>query len=264
MFTPSNFIEMNIVIIEDEKLTAKDLERTILSINSDCNVIATLYSKKEAVEFLETHFNVDLIFSDIQLGDGLSFEIFEEVNISTPIIYVTAFNTYALNAFKTFSIDYVLKPFTSATIANALNKFLEVKTVFKKEEKTDYSELISILKNQENVQKSASVLVKKADKIIPLKIDEIALFYTEFDTVFAVTFNNNKHTVSQTLNKLEKIHIPNFFRANRQFLIHRTAVKDVSQHFNRKLLVNLKFTFNEPIFVGKLKVTSFLDWLEKY
>lgn len=255
---------MNIVIIEDEKLTARDLERTLLSIDASHNIKAILHSKKDAIEYFENFTDFDLIFSDIQLGDGLSFEIFETVDVKTPIIYVTAFNSYALNAFKTFGVDYVLKPFTGETIAAALQKFSDVQNIFSKNKTTDYTELISLLKNESRITKTTSVLVQKGDKIIPLKSEEIALFYTEFNTVFAITFANDKFSLGQTLNTLATKFTPAFFRANRQFLVNRKAVKDASQHFNRKLLVNLNISFQEQIFIGKVKVTSFLDWLQNY
>ena len=252
---------MRIVIIEDEQITERDLERTLRSINSKNEIIRTLKSKAEAMEFFQAHSNIDLIFSDIQLGDGLSFEIFESIEIPAPIIYVTAFNEYALEAFKTYGIDYILKPFEKTSIESALDKLSNMKSVFSAKSE-DFSELINLLKSNVYEPNPSSILIQKGDRIIPLKIAEIGLFYTEYNVVFAVKFNGTKYVASQKLSELEAIFEPKFFRANRQFLLNRKAVKDASQHFNRKLLVNLNFPFKEQILVGKLKTTLFLKWLQ--
>ena len=251
---------MKIIIIEDEKLTAKDLAKTIKGIDSDIEIIALLHSVEEAVDFLMTKPTLDLIFSDIELGDGLSFEIFEKVNNSTPIIFCTAYNEYALQAFKTVGIDYLLKPFSKNTVEKALEKYHSLKEKFAPKQDT-MPHLMSLLKNQLFPTKMPSVIMQQGDKIIPLEGDRIALFYIEDNAVFAYTFDQKRHCLSQKLDLLEHTFFPTFFRANRQFLINRKAIKDASHHFNRKIVINLTLPFDEQIMVGKLKVTAFVDWL---
>jgi two-component system, LytTR family, response regulator LytT len=251
---------MKIVIIEDEKLTAKDLARTIAAIEPDAEIVALLHSVEEAVEFLKQQKDIDLIFSDIQLGDGLSFEIFAKVANQIPIIFCTAFNEYALEAFKTSGIDYLLKPFTKQTVGKALEKYEHLKEKFASPQ-NDLAAMLQNFRQQMQPQKTPSVIIQQADKIIPLEGNKIALFYIEDDYVFAYTFESKKHLLSQKLDALETIFSPTFFRANRQFLINRKAVKDASLYFHRKIIVNLNFPFAEQIIVGKLKVTAFVEWL---
>lgn len=250
---------MKIVIIEDEKLTAKDLARTLKVVESDIEVVAMLHSVEEAIEFFKTKPTIDLIFSDIELGDGLSFEIFEKQQITTPIIFCTAYNQYALEAFKTVGIDYILKPFSKQSIENTLTKFQILKEKLAAP-KDDYTDLLSVLK-QKIAPANPSVLIHQGDKIIPLNGKNIALFFIEDNYTFAYTFEGKKHILSQNMDGLESIFSPEFFRANRQFLVNRKAVKDASHFFNRKIVINLSIPFHEHIVVGKLKVTAFTSWL---
>jgi two-component system, LytTR family, response regulator LytT len=251
---------MKIVIIEDEKLTAKDLAKTILAVNDDIEIEAILHSVEEAVTFFATNPALDLIFSDIQLGDGLSFEIFEKVKNNVPIIFCTAFNEYALEAFKATSIDYLLKPFSRLTVEKALDKYHQLKETLNPQ-KVNQLDVLSILKNQLYPVKSVSIIIQQGDKIIPIESDKIAFFFIEDNYVFAYTFNQKKQLLTQKLDTLESTFSHNFFRANRQFLVNRKAIKDATHHFNRKILINLTVAYHEQIIVGKLKVTSFLDWL---
>jgi two-component system, LytTR family, response regulator LytT len=251
---------MKIAIIEDEKLTAKDLSRTIQGIDEDAEIVAILPSVEEATEYLLANKDIDLIFSDIQLGDGLSFEIFEKVQNQIPVVFCTAFNEYALEAFKTVGIDYLLKPFSKSSVSKALEKYNQLRERMAPP-KEDLSGLMTLLKNQINPSKSSSIIMQQGDKIIPLNSDTIALFYIEDDYVFAHTFEGKKHLLSQKLDKLETQFSTTFFRANRQFLVNRKAVRDASHHFNRKIEINLTIPFSEQIIVGKLKITTFLEWL---
>ena len=251
---------MKIVIIEDEKLTAKDLAKTIKGIDSDIEIVTLVHSVEEAIDFFSTNPELDLIFSDIELGDGLSFEIFEKVNNRIPIIFCTAFNEYALDAFKTIGIDYLLKPFSKITVKKSLEKYYSLREKLIPQNNA-LLDLMNLLKTQLFLSKMSSVIMQLGDKIIPLEGNAIALFYIEDNAVFAYTFNQKRHLLSQKLDILEKTFHPTFFRANRQFLINRKAIKDASHYFNRKIVVNLTLTFNEQIIVGKLKVTAFLDWL---
>ncbi|MFT7155917.1 MAG: two-component system response regulator LytT [Parvicella sp.] len=251
---------MNIVIIEDEKFTAKDLAKTIVAVEPKANIIATLASVEDALTYFETAQNIDLIFSDIQLGDGLSFEIFEKVNVNTPIIYCTAFNQYALDAFHTLGIEYILKPFTKESVRKALDKFNAIKSTFE-EKKEDQASLLSILKHQLNPTKLPALIIQQGDKIIPIKVEEIALFFIDNENVYAYSLLGKKFLVSEKMSELETRYSPLFFRANRQFLINRKAVKDASHHFNRKLVVNLNVNFDDQILIGKLKVSGFMEWL---
>lgn len=251
---------MNIVVIEDEKLTANDLIKSIKTVEPAANVVAHLTTVEESIIFFNNKPNVDLIFSDIQLGDGLSFDIFEQVSIETPIIFCTAFNEYALKAFETSGIDYILKPFSKLALQKSIQKFKSI-TGKQQVNEPNYSALFDAIKKQIIPQKLPNILIHQGDKITPVAGDKIALFYIDNGNVWAFGFEQSKKFVSANLEELEAKFNPYFFRVNRQFLINRTAIAEASQHFNRKVLVHLNIPFAEQILVPKEKVTLFLEWL---
>jgi DNA-binding LytR/AlgR family response regulator len=249
---------MKVIIIEDEKLTAKDLAKTLVAIDADIEIVATINSVEEGLILFHNNYEFDLIFSDIELGDGLSFDIFQKHQNTSPIIFCTAYQQYMLDAFKTAGIDYVLKPFSKASIEKALIKFKSLKENFE----TPASEINKVYDSIKNtlLGKVSSVIVHHGDKIIPINGNDIALFFIENECTFTLTFDQNKYLVNHKMESLEKS-FPDFFRANRQFLINRKAIKDASHYFNRKMLANLNIPFKEQIIISKLKTTEFLQWL---
>jgi two-component system, LytTR family, response regulator LytT len=254
---------MKIVIIEDEKLTAKDLARTILAVDEEIEISKTLHSVEEAKEYFDHKPEVDLIFSDIQLGDGLSFDIFEHSTISAPIVFCTAYNEYALRAFSTVGLDYILKPFSKQSVAASLEKYQKLKEHMSAKVESK-PEILNLLKAQLFPQKKiGSIIVQKGDKIIPIEAEQIALLYIENESVYARLFDGSSLNINQKLDKLEEQLSPQFFRANRQILVNRKAVKNASHHFNRKIEVHLEIPFSEQILIGKLKITAFLEWLSE-
>ncbi|HCT84623.1 MAG: DNA-binding response regulator [Bacteroidetes bacterium GWE2_41_25] len=250
---------MKIVIIEDEELTANDLAVTILKVDKTVQITAILNSVKESISYFKENRDPDLIFCDIQLGDGLSFEIFQKCSITVPVIFCTAFDEYALKAFKTNGIDYILKPFSKQTIQDALQRYKTLKNNFLKTD-TSFSKILELFENRTNIKKN-TILVYHRENIIPVKAEDIAIFYIENEVTHLITFTRKHHTINKTIEELEPIAGDNFFRANRQFLINRNAIKDASQYFARKLNVSLTIPFSEKITISKEKVTLFLDWL---
>ena len=253
---------MNIVIIEDERIVADDLEASIEQLLDQPARIVQLHSVKEAIDYLQSSPSIDLIFSDIQLGDGLSFEIFLAVPLAVPIIFCTAYDEYALQAFKANGIDYILKPFTLETLEGAIQKYTQLKKTFSADPGIQYATIMQLLANREP-QKTASVLVYHQDKIIPIKVEDIAFFYLENEITHLHTFTGKTHYPNKKLDELESMTDPVFFRANRQFLICRRAIVDVSSFFSRKLSINLTIPFHEKIVVSKAKAPQFLEWLTK-
>lgn len=251
---------MNIIIIEDERITADELAGTINNLEPDAKIVAILSSVKTAVAYFQKNESPDLIFSDIQLGDGLSFEIFKAVKISAPVIFCTAYDEYALNAFKTNGIDYILKPSTSHTIADALAKYRSLRETFGGKIQRYDSILDALIKRES--PKYASILVFYKEKILPVKMDEIALFYIDNEVTYLLTFTSQKYVAGKTLEELEQLSGSNFFRINRQYLVNRKAVIDASRYFLRKLSVNLSIPYKEKILVSKEKTPQFLNWLE--
>lgn len=251
---------MKIVIIEDEHLTAEDLENTILKAEPAAQIVACLSSIKEAITYFQNNEKPDLIFSDIQLGDGLSFEIFKTIQIATPVIFCTAFDEYALNAFKANGIDYILKPFSKKTIAEALNKFKRLKNNFAYN-LAQYDSISGLFENLKTNKKQEAILVNYKDKIVPVRMDDIALFYIDNELTHLITFNKLNYSLNKTIEEVEKISGKDFFRANRQYLVNRKAIKDASQYFARKLSINLLIPFEQDIIVSKEKSREFLNWL---
>lgn len=252
---------MKIVIIEDEQHTAEDLAETILRVNAKAQILAILNSVKEAVSYYKKGEKPDLVFCDIQLGDGLSFEIFKQTQITSPIIFCTAYDEYALKAFKANGIDYILKPFNRDVIQEALEKYEGLKLNFTSKIPLSPTEL-ELLEGRRN-SKQVSVLVYQKENIIPVRLEDIALFHKEHELTYLIAFNQKKYSINKSLEELEGMLGNGFYRANRQFLINRKAIKSASQYFARKLSVRLNIPFGEKIIVSKVKSKSFLDWLAR-
>ncbi len=256
---------MTVLIIEDEIKTAKELQRNIEQSPYEITVLATLQSIKSAVKWLKENNPPDLIFSDIQLADGLSFEIFKEVEVKSPIIFCTAYDEYAIEAFKTNSVDYLLKPIDELKLNQSLEKFHKMKMFFNDFDTNEYAsgiDINSILQKLTNSHKK-TFLVHFQDKIIPLKTEEVACVQYDLGNVYIITFENKRYVVNQTLDEFETTLHPNdFFRANRQFIINKKAIKTIENYFSRRLLLKLTVSISEAIIVSKTKSPQILSWIE--
>lgn len=246
---------MNVVIIEDEKNLAEELLHYILIARKEWNVVKILPSVKQAVAWFETN-TCQLVFSDIQLGDGLSFEIFHQLKLNVPVIFCTAFNEYAIQAFKNNGIDYILKPYGQRLINDAIAHYESLRQGIS----PDYHTIIQLLQKP---TATSRLLVSLRDKIIPIKTEDIALFYIQHGQVSLIDFEQHKYIISQPLDDLEATVGPGFYRADRQHLVNRKAIRDVSQSLGRKLLLNLIVEYNEAVTIRKEKATEFLEWLIK-
>jgi DNA-binding LytR/AlgR family response regulator len=249
---------MKALIVEDEILAAQNLVKILNDIGS-FDAIVTLDSIAETVEFLKGNDLPDLLFLDIHLADGSAFEIFEKVNIECPVIFVTAYDEYALKAFKVNSIDYLLKPLDIFDVKRALDKLKKLTRssgIFENELKN----LISYFRRT-NTYKSNFLVPVKGDKLIPLKTDDIGYLYIDHGTVKAFTYDGKTFSMEQTLDQLEEVLDPVvFFRANRQFIVSRKAVRDLDFWFNSRLNVNLKLSTPEKVIISKARVSEFKKW----
>lgn len=250
---------MKVALIEDERLTAEDLRDVLLHVRPGIEVTAILASVKESVAYFRTHPAPDLIFSDIQLGDGLSFEIFQQVDLAAPVVFCTAYNEYALNAFQANGIHYILKPFDRQAIADALNKYDGLKASMGGN--ANALKDLQALFSKATTTGPSSLLVYRKDRIIPVKLDDIALFYIRDGVTRLSTFDGGSHSVDKTLGELEPVVGPSFYRANRQFLVNKLAVDSVAQRLSRKATLVLTVPFPEPITISKEKITELLEWL---
>ncbi|WPV70411.1 LytTR family DNA-binding domain-containing protein [Chitinophaga sp. LS1] len=246
---------MNVVIIEDEKNLAEELQHYILSARKEWTVVKILPSVKQALAWFETN-TCQLVFSDIQLGDGLSFEIFHHLKLNVPVIFCTAFNEYAIQAFKNNGIDYILKPYGQTLINDAIAHYESLRQSIS----PDYHTIIQLLQKP---TATSRLLVSLRDKIIPIKTEDIALFYIHHGQVSLIDFEQHIYMISQPLDELEATVGPGFYRADRQHLVNRKAIRDVSQSLGRKLLLNLLVEYNEAVMIRKEKATEFLEWLIK-
>ncbi|MDR2038822.1 MAG: LytTR family DNA-binding domain-containing protein [Bacteroidales bacterium] len=251
---------MKAVIVEDEVIAAQALQELIREIVPEAEILAVLQSIDESTEWFQVHSMPDLVFMDIHLADGSSFAIFDGVKITCPIIFTTAYDEYALKAFEVNSIDYLLKPISKKDLERAINKYRHIRV-----NPTDNTELmdklLASMKKSEAVYKSY-LLVPEKDKLIPLPVSDIAYIFIDTKLVKAVTYTNRNYYLDQTLDELMDVLNPaDFFRANRQYIIARKAIKDLSMWFGSKISVNLLLPTPEKIIVSKARVREVKDWI---
>lgn len=249
---------MKVLIVEDEILAAQNLTKILNEIGF-FDSITSIDSIAETIRYFEGSGQPDLLFLDIHLADGLAFEIFDKVKVECPVIFVTAYDEYALKAFRVNSIDYLLKPLDIFDVKRALDKlkrFSRSTYMFENELKN----LISYFKKSTSYKTNFLIPVK-GDKLTPLKADDIAYLFIDHGVVKIFTLDSISYSMETTLDELEAMLDPgNFFRANRQFIISRKALKDIDFWFNRKLSVNLNVKTPEKIIVSKENVSRFKEW----
>jgi two-component system, LytTR family, response regulator LytT len=247
---------MKIAIIEDEPLMAMDLAADLQALRPAWQVVNTLQSVRQTVVWLQANAQVDLIFSDIQLGDGTCFDAFAQVAPPAPVIFCTAYDQYAIQAFQANGIGYLLKPYGGDSLLAVIEKFERLQPT-----QPDIAALLKALIPKPEPSIAARIVVHHRDKIIPVPIAEIALFYLHHDQVMLLRLDGQKFPVEQGLSELEGIVGPDFFRASRQHLVQRKAIVEAQQYFARKLLLRLSVTFEEEVTISKEKVAVFLEWL---
>lgn len=249
---------MKIIIIEDEVAAASQLRFLLNQINADYEIVAILESVQEAIRWFTTNESPDLIFSDIQLADGISFEIYEQVQIKAPIIFITAFDEYAIRAFKLNSVDYILKPLDVESLRFAIEKFKNQQLI----QKEKLSELIQQHAfSPKNYRKS--FLVRYREKLLPIKTAEFAYFFIENGLVFGQLFDGRKFILDFKLEDLESQLDPqDFVRANRQYILSRPSIAAIESYANSRALVKTNPSASFEIIISKEKVTPFKRWFE--
>lgn len=249
---------MNVVIIEDEPLAQEKLTRYLLKYNSNINILCNLSSILDAVAWFKNNDNFDIVFMDIQLLDGISFEIFNNVSITKPVIFITAFNEYAVDAFKVNSIDYILKPITFTDVSKAMNKLKLMQNLFLSNEKV--AKIQQVIKQKKYKDR---FLVRLGNHIHSIKTDDIALFYAEGRTVYLVTNENKKFIVDYKLEDITTLLTPEkFFRVNRSFMLQINAIQDVLVYANSRLKITPKVKTEKEVIVSREKVAAFKNWFE--
>ncbi len=249
---------MKALIVEDELASARNL-RDILNDIGDIEIISVLDSIEDSVDWFRSNSEPDILFLDIHLADGSSFEIFNRVDISCPIIFTTAYDEHALEAFHVNSVSYLLKPIKQKDVETALEKLhrLQGKPSWMKE----IMEVKNLL-NQSQQYKSHLLVSLKDDKLLPLDVQTIAFINIEEGVVKIHTRDGKRYFPDQNLDELTSILNPaSFYRANRQFIIARDAIRDVDSWFNHRLSVNLTVPVEDKIIISKARVSDFKKWL---
>jgi DNA-binding LytR/AlgR family response regulator len=251
---------MNILIIEDEPRTAKLLKEFILAVDDTHTVLGICDSVESTVQFLgTTTHRIDLLFMDIQLADGSSFDIFQKVAVNAPVIFCTAYEDHLLEAFKSNGIDYILKPFHEKDIEQAFRKLDQIR-----------SSLLLAPSLPARIQQAlasrtqSSFLVRFREKMYPVAVRDIAAVALEKEVVYIYTYNKEKYALFRPIDDIEAALDPQtFFRINRQMILNRDAILEMEPFFNRRVIVTLKVPTAERPLVSRLKVTPFLEWVEK-
>lgn len=244
---------MNVVIIEDETAAANNLKHVLNQIDPSIAILDVIDSVEQAVEWFESHAAPDLVFMDIHLSDADAFKIFERTDVPSPVIFTTAYEQYALDAFKVNSIDYVLKPIKASEIERALNKFKLLTSI-------EASEYVT-KQNQINKSSQSVFLIPIRERLVPLHIDQVAFFYSTNEQVRVFTVDAKTYPIDKSLDALSKqIPAQDFFRANRQFIVARATIVDMVVWTGNRLKVNPRVAPPENIIVSKARVSEFKRW----
>lgn len=251
---------MKALIIEDEIMAAKALKKLLGEVSPGIEIVGVLESIEDSVEWIEENPMPDVIFMDIHLADGSSFAIFDKVSITCPVIFTTAYDEYALKAFEVNSIDYLLKPVSKDALERAIHKLLTLS-----ETRVNSDQVEKLLAQFGEKKKYRNYfLLPERDKLVPLSVSNVAYAYIEAKTVKMVTYDNKSYYLTQTLDDLiAQLDPHEFFRANRQFVVARKAIKDVSVWFGNKLAINLIMETPERVIVSKARVGEFKYWFTK-
>lgn len=249
---------MKVVIIEDEYPAIQKLERLLNEIDTDIEVVSVLGSVEDSTNWLHENPHPDLIFMDIQLEDGFCFEIFENIEINTPVIFTTAFDEYALRAFKVNSVDYLLKPIDSVALRKAIQKF---KWVHKNE---DFNSKIEILINQLQPKFKERFFIKVGEHYKSIQITDIHCFYIKERCPFMYTAKGKTYAMDHSLDKVEKMIDPKrFFRVNRNYIINLSAIKDIIAYSSSRLKILVEhWVDHDEILVSRERVKDFKAWMD--
>lgn len=254
---------MKVLIVEDEDLAVKKLQKTLSAVDETIEVVGTTDSIKNTVDWLQQHPVPDLILMDIELADGQSFEIFKLTEVKSPVIFTTSYDEYALKAFKVNSVDYLLKPIQPEELQAALSKFRKLHA----ESKSDIS-LDSLVKElQQKLQPREyrkRFLVKHAQKLVSIDVEDIAYFYSDGRLNFFKTLDNRKFVVDYTMDELEEMLDPEqYFRISRSFYVSVNCIEKIEDYFGNRLILQLKPAVDKEALVSREKVSDFKKWMGK-
>lgn len=254
---------MKVIIIEDEALIAKGLQRTLKQVDGSLEVLATLDSVASSVKWLKDNTAPDLIFMDIQLADGVSFDIFDQIKIEAPVIFTTAYNEYAIRAFKVNSVDYLLKPIDKDALENALNKYKRIYNTDKQLMSEQIRTLINNISKQDTPKYKERFLAHYKSGIVPVAEYQVSHFVKD-TIIYLVTLDHQKLVTDyNTIDEIEEMVDPQkFFRANRQTIIRIDSVETYRKHDTGKIDVVMKCDSNLHIDISREKANEFKQWID--
>lgn len=248
---------MKVVLVEDEHFAAEKLAQLLQKIEPDINIIQVLESVEESANWFSDNPPPDLIFMDIQLDDGISFEIFDAIKIDTPIIFTTAFDEYAIRAFKVNSVDYLLKPIEEKALETALSKFKNLHS-----EKQDFTERISKVIEQISTKYKSRFFLKIGTHFQSIQVPEICCFFVEERNTFLNTISGKTYDLDFSLEQLQKIIDPNkFFRVNRNYFVNINCISKINSYSTNRLKLQLRNNSADGIIVSRDKVGEFKQWM---
>lgn len=259
---------MKILIVEDEELAVKKLQKTLAGVDAQAEVVGVTDSIKSTVDWLQENPSPDLILMDIELSDGQSFEIFSRTTVKSAVVFTTSYDEYALKAFKVNSIDYLLKPIQKEDLETALNKYRQMKDLYATGSTHTDLNVESLVKElRQKLQPKEyrkRFLVKHAQKLVSIEVEEIAYFFSDGRLNFFKTYDNRKFVVDYTMDEMEDMLDPDrYFRISRAFYIAVDSVDQIHDYFGNRLLLHLKPAVDKEAIVSREKVSDFKKWMGK-
>lgn len=247
------------LIIEDEVSASNHLKSLLLKLDSSIEILAVIDSVKSGIQWFESNLHPDLIFSDIQIADGLSFTLFDQIHTQSPIIFTTAYDEYAIQAFKLNSIDYLLKPIDPEMLKFSYAKYTS-------QQLFSGQKILELIKRDSQNKKTfrRSFLVNFQDKLIPVLVDSIAYFFISDGIVYAQLSTREQFPIDLKMDDImEQLDSSLFFRANRQFIIAKNSIKEIILYFNSRILLKMHIPSTEDVIISREKVTLFKKWFEE-
>jgi len=252
------------LIVEDEPYAQNELKRLLKNSKFDIHVLDCIDSVEDCVNWLKTNDDPELIFMDIQLSDGLSFDVFNKIKVTVPVIFTTAYDEYAIRAFKVNSVDYLLKPIKQDDLNNALDKFESISKKYGEATTTLNLNQVEQLLNLNKQQYKSRFIAKIGDQIKHIDINDVAYFQAEDNEVMIITKSNSKYIIEYSLDQLGGLLDPGaFFRANRSFIVTVEAIEKINKYFNSRLHLELIPATEETVLISRVKVPDFLNWIDK-
>lgn len=258
---------MKVLIVEDEELAVKKLKKTLQNVEAGATVAGETDSIKGTVQWLESNPAPDLILMDVELNDGQSFEIFHHVKVKSPVIFITSYDEYALKAFKVNSVDYLLKPVQQEDLEAAINKYKELKKLYRHDSENNTGEIELLVKKLQSLESRdyrKRFLVKQGTKLVSVEVTDIAYFFSDGRLNFFKTTDNRKFIVDYTMEELNDMLDPEqFFRISRSFYIAVNSVVQANEYPGNRLELQLNPASEKEVIVSREKVSDFKTWLGK-